>query len=353
MTPTFPGVQTLVQFTDAYIPPDYVLDRILQKGYLYSLTGATGSGKTAATLRIAMHIALGLPLGDVETTQGRVLFLAGENPTDIQMRVSALVQQMGIERQAADIHFVAGSYNIARFMPDVEKWAAKVGGVSLVVVDTAIAYFGGDNENDNKQMVDYAQILRSFTKLTGHPSIVVNCHPSKRGNDNMPRGGGAFLNEVDGNLTCRKAFGDDGVVKLHWAEKFRGPSFEPVLMELVQNEGPLTDTRGRLMPTIVANPLSGLMANQMQKAAQVEEWELLETCKAMPSGSYSQLAVAIGWQQADGAPYKSRVQRVLKRLAQQGYIKIEDGGRWELTKKGSEAWRPGEHRGPGAIGKPS
>src|SRR5262245_11296866 len=32
------------QFTDRFIPPDYLIDGLLQRRFLYSLTGATGAG---------------------------------------------------------------------------------------------------------------------------------------------------------------------------------------------------------------------------------------------------------------------------------------------------------------------
>jgi hypothetical protein len=38
-----------------------------------------------------------------------------------------------------------------------------------------------------------------------------------------------FLNEVDGNLTCKR---DDLAVALHWHVKFRGPDFSPMNFQL-------------------------------------------------------------------------------------------------------------------------
>jgi hypothetical protein len=55
-------------------------------------------------------------------------------------------------------------------------------------------------------------------------SVVVLCHPIKNVNDPaqlLPRGGGAFLAEMDGNLTVWKR--DDDTVELHHT-KIRGPT---------------------------------------------------------------------------------------------------------------------------------
>src|SRR5262245_43633946 len=72
------------EFVAGFVPPDYLVDGLLQRRYVYSLTGPTGSGKTCIVLRIAVHIAMGLALGDMEVEQGRVLFFAGENPDDVR-----------------------------------------------------------------------------------------------------------------------------------------------------------------------------------------------------------------------------------------------------------------------------
>jgi hypothetical protein len=73
----------------------------------------------------------------------------------------------------------------------------------LVIVDTAAAYFKGDDGNSNAQQGAYARLLRELTFLPGKPAVVVPSHPVKNASkDNLlPVGGGAFLNEVDGNLT--------------------------------------------------------------------------------------------------------------------------------------------------------
>ena len=334
MTVRWPGILTSAEFLKSYVPPDYVVHRVLQQGYLYSMTGTTGSGKTSVSLRIAAHVALGLPLGDIEVERGRVLFLAGENPIDICMRWAAMARAMGADLSDVDVHFVPGTFDIKKLMEKVTEWANKIGGASLVVVDTAIAYFKGDNENDNVQMVEYAQLLRSFTTLKGKPCVLVNCHPSKRGNDAMPRGGGSFLNEVDGNLTCRKALGED-VATIGWAEKFRGPPFEPFLMELLQVDGPMVDSKGQTIPTIIAQPLSAMASGALQRAKQAEERLVLAACLENPSAPYGVLAEALGWKVGDGTPYKMKVQRVMRRLASFGFVTVHKDG-WNLTKTGNE-----------------
>ena len=70
----------------------------------------------------------------------------------------------------------------------------------------------------------------------------------------VPRGGGAFLNEMDGNLTCRR---DEQtcIAEIHWVGKIRGAEFNPDLAS-TRNDGleKLKDSEGRLIKTVVAKP---------------------------------------------------------------------------------------------------
>ena len=76
-------------FLAAFVPPDFVIDCMLQRRFVYALTGSTGHAKTAIALAIAEMIAIsdGYPtLGVHKVNKGRVLYLVGENPDDVRMR---------------------------------------------------------------------------------------------------------------------------------------------------------------------------------------------------------------------------------------------------------------------------
>jgi hypothetical protein len=58
-----PLFKTALEFTASFIPPDYSVDGVLQRRFLYSLTAQTGDGKTAFALLLAYCVAEGMPLG--------------------------------------------------------------------------------------------------------------------------------------------------------------------------------------------------------------------------------------------------------------------------------------------------
>ena len=270
-------IRPSAEFVADIVPPDYVVDGILQRRSVYSLTGATGAGKTAIMLLISAHVSgtLGRSIGDRGVQCGKVIDFAGENPEDARMRWIAMAQQMDFDIDTIDVHFIPGVFKISEMTDRIRREITDIGHISLIGVDTSAAYFEGDNENDNKQQGDHARRFRSLTTTPGGPCVLVACHPPKNaGDDNLlPRGGGAFIAEMDGNLTGRKL---SGAVELHWQGKFRGPDFAPLTFGLrTATHERLKDSQSRLMPTVVASHLSPEAQQEIEKAARSREDQLL------------------------------------------------------------------------------
>jgi hypothetical protein len=328
------------RFIAGFVPPDYVIGGMLQRRFLYSLTGKTGAGKTAILLLIAAHVAEAKTIGDRDVEQGRVLYLAGENADDVRMRWIALAQQIGFDLDTIGVHFIPGIFKISEMQDRIRAEIKQIGPVSLIIVDTAAAYFEGDDENSNTQFGDYARrTLRPLTKMPGEPCVIVACHPVKNASDDnlIPRGGGAFLNEVDGNLTAARAA--SGVVELHWQGKYRGPDFAPMhfTTRTVTHEQ-LKDSKGRLIPTVVASPLSEQGHADIVQAARSRQDELLVALRDPANRKASQIDLArhLGWKLRDGQPHHVAVKRTFTALEKDKLVTGEPG-RIDLTKKGEKA----------------
>jgi hypothetical protein len=164
---------------------------------------------------------------------------------------------------------------------------------------------------------------------------LVACHPVKNAaSDNLlPRGGGAFIAEMDGNLTCSKS---DSLVTVHWQGKYRGPDFAPLPFNLMSaTTDRLKDSKGRLIPTVVAAPLTEKERGEAEATSRSDEDALLVAIASNDRASMSALAVALQWLTKDHKPYKARVQRSAERLKKGGYVKVERGG-LVLTEKGKK-----------------
>jgi hypothetical protein len=304
------------EFVDGFVAPDYLLDGILQRRFIYALTAQTGHGKTALALLIARLVGGSDPraaLGKHAAEKGQVVYFAGENPDDLRMRV--LGDTALCEDDAARIWFIPGTFSIEGMREKIEAEIKRLGGVDLVIIDTSAAYFNGKDELSNTEMGAHARLLRTLTTLPGGPCVFVLCHPVKHVTDPsqlLPRGGGAFVAEVDGNLTLWK---HDGVLlDLHHGDKLRGPGFEPISLRLeTVTTTRLTDKKGRLMPTVRAVWISDAETERETEDARGDEDTLLRAM-LMPNLSIADLANACGWRTSTGDPYKSKVQRILKRL---------------------------------------
>jgi len=210
-------------------PLEYLIDGLLPMGVTYSLTGHAGHGKTTLALQFALSVATGDLFGERETSKGRVLILAGENPYNVKWQYAAALAARGIPPADVDIHFVQGRFSINEWSDVLRSKMEAMPDLKLVIVDSLQAFFEGDNDNDNSQMVEMAHKLRNLCATTRRPSILIIAHPAGKtpSKDNLvPRGGGAFLNEIDGNLTVWSQ--DASQQTLHHSQKFRGAGFDPM-----------------------------------------------------------------------------------------------------------------------------
>ena len=96
------------EFVRDFVPPDYLLDGILQTGFLYSFTARTGDGKTTFALLLAYCVAGATFFAGLDCESGAVFFLAGENPDDVRIRWIGLRYAMGATDKELDIHFIPG-----------------------------------------------------------------------------------------------------------------------------------------------------------------------------------------------------------------------------------------------------
>jgi hypothetical protein len=334
-----PVIKSSAEFVKGFVPPEYVVVGLLQRRFFYSLTGQTGAGKTAIMLVLAACTALGILFAGRETKKIRVLYLAAENADDVRMRWIALAQHMDFDVDGIEVYFVEGRFTISKSLNLLRAQAERHGGeFGLVVIDTGPTFFEGKEENENKQLGDHARLLRSLVDvIPGGPCVIANCHPTKAAADDnlLPRGGGAFTAEVDGNLTAAKT---DSTVELHWQGKFRGPDFAPThfLVSTVTHQG-LKDGDGRLIPTVIAEHISDQARDDIAAAARSNEVAVLEIIDANPAASQATIAAAMGWKLYSGEPHKTKAARFLKTLIGAKLVKeSRRTGRYTLTPEGEK-----------------
>jgi hypothetical protein len=332
-----PRIVSFREFIASFTPPQYEIDGLIQRGRIYSVTAPTGHGKTAVCLALEAHLGLGQNLGERRVERGNAVYFAAENPEDIKARAILMANKLGKD---LPIHFVEGAFNIDDWADHIRKQVEAIGGAASLTIDTGPAFLaacGFVDENDNLQALKFALKLREFTKLPGTPAVLVPTHPVKNAaKDNLiPRGGSAFINEMDGNFTLW-AEGDRETTELHWAGKLRGPSFDPITFALERGTCPeLVDAKGRLIPSVWACLATADRAERATARQHEDEDAVLITMNNAPVGSFATWAKHLGWLLPNGEPAKSRVERTLHRLKAEKLV-TQKRGRWLLTAAGKK-----------------
>ena len=322
---------------ETFTPPDWLIDGVLQRRFVYSLTGQTGHAKTAIALllsELVSSVGLANPaLGVHAVNKGQVIYLVGENPDDVIMRLIGADSLRTDDPLSDRIQFVLGVVNLAQAW-DACATDAPAEGYDLVIVDTSAAYFLGADENANTELGDHARLLRSYTALPGGPAVLALCHPRKfvgSVEELIPRGGGAFLAEMDGNLTLRRIA--EGMVELHH-NKIRGPGFEPILLRLEKITCQrLVDAKGKQITTVRAVVASEIDAQREEHRVVEDEDRGMIVMLAEPDLSVAEIADRCHWFYGNGDPDKSRVQRMLGRLEKDHLVK-KIRTKWQLTENG-------------------
>jgi hypothetical protein len=328
---TAPLLIDALEWLDAAQPQAWIVDGIIQCGQLYACTAITNHGKTAIGLLLALSIATGTQFAGHDILPGKVMILCGENPDGFRTRLHATLESMGLEREdiAGRVTVLPRALPLAGCAEQILAEARAVeGDYCVVLVDTSISYYSGDDEDDNLQAREHAWHLRALAELPGRPAIIANCHPTKSADrDNLlPRGGGAFLNEIDTNLTV---WAEGETAWLHWHRKKRGPDFDPIPFEF---HGKSIEEHGRKVPTVVAAHITEARASELKKARTQADDRLLHAMLHHPDSTYAEWASACGW---NGEQSKSKVYRCMERLKEDKLV-VKYRGSLKLTKAGEE-----------------
>jgi hypothetical protein len=243
---------------------------------------------------------------------------------------------MQFDPETIEVYFTEGAFSISKMTAGLRNEAEKLGGdFGLVIIDTGPAFFEGDDENSRVQMGAHGRMFRSLISVVpGGPAVIVNGHPIKNAtaDDLLPAGGGSYLNEVDGNLTCAK---NDSITEMHWQGKFRGPEFAPMsfLIKTVTHQD-LKDSDGRLIPTVISECLTERDRENIAESGRKDE--VLRLIEGDPAATCASIATGMGWKLYSGEPNKMKAKRCVDALKRAKLVKETRAGRWQVTPEGKK-----------------
>lgn len=324
------------RFLSQYEPFNWLIDGLIVQAYAYSLTSLTQHGKTSVLVMLAVHIALGIPIGGIKVRRGKVAIMAGENPADFRIRLQAAVEAVGADPKDLDgwLYVLPHRFPIVQHAGWVAEKLAQIPDVALVIADTKTAYASAGDENANEVQIFEALAWRSvIERHPAKPALLLACHPVKNATREnlLPRGGGAFANEFDANLTLWKT---DNITELGF-NKLRQPEFQPMQFRLAAwTMGQYSDMEGRKLTSVVAELMDDKAVEQAEAKRNEDENRLLYALLHHPKESLAGWADACGWRYSDPLkPNKQKVKRTLDALAKDRLVK-QYRGRWVLTDSG-------------------
>ena len=322
--------------------PVWVVGGIIQSNYVYALTAPTNHGKTAVSLVMALCVAAGKPFAGLPVMRGNVLMLVGENPDGFRLRMLATMESIGVTLNdiRGRVWVLPQSAGLAFLLEQIKQDAQQMGDLTMVLVHTSVAFFAGDNENDNQQAYSHARDLRELSLLPGKPAVVVNCHPASGAGKDMtrescvPRGGSAFLNEIDTNLTV---WSEGETAEFHWMRKKRGPDFSPILFEY---KAVNVQQHDQNVPTVVAFHIDEDREKYLRSKRKEAESRLMYEMYRAPNGTLREWALDAGFVIKSGAnagkAHLSFTARTLERLKEYKLAERSRRDGWVLTKAGKE-----------------
>lgn len=327
-------------FLDTLKPPDYLIEGMLQRRFLYAMTGLSSAGKTALAIRLALCVGTGAPFGPHAIAQpGAVIYFAGENPDDFGYRLKVLARAEGLS--LANVYVVDAPASLEAVLAAIEAAAPSIGSISAVIVDTSPAVFRwgeqqGEGENDNVAMGLHAGRLRRLAALPGGPTVLALCHPVKAVASPdllMPRGASSFFNDLDGNLTVWKH--DENLTTIDH-NKLRGPEFQPLTFRLATTRAPeLVDSRGVMLASVAAIWLDLEAERREQERSERDEDDVLLLIDG--ERSYDTIGSTLGWYGDSGAPLRKKVGGIVKALIDAKLAKMARRGRKVVLTDAGEA----------------
>lgn len=275
------------------IQQDYMIKHVLPSQSLCSIYGPSGSYKSFLAVSWACHIAAGVAWSDRKVTQGAVLYIVGEGGVGVPRRIKAWELVHG---RTADNLFLVNRPVFPVRRPEVNEVLlaarqveAECGfPVRLVVIDTLARCFGGNDENDARDMGAFIEGCDTIKQATGATVLVV--HHSGKDEAKGARGSSSFRAALDAEFNVKREGEGKALIlsctKMKDAEELERKAYDLRTAEL------FTDNDGDKVHSLVVR-------DEAREAKEVDP-ELAGVSKL--SGNHMALWQAIRSRTASGEP---------------------------------------------------
>lgn len=211
-----PDVCTLAEEKVAFLVPG-----LLVANNLTLVCGPPSAGKTTFGLFLADAIAQGREIpGLGRCQQGEVLYLTKENPANY---IADIARRLNIKNGPGTNLYIWGDWiEEAPPAPAASHLLAWVSqSKAVVVIDSLMAFFDGNNENDSAQMRAFINQPRALLRA-GSRGVLLLHHPGKVDSAQTYRGSSDLAPAIDAGYSLRNS-GEGVLERLHlklWRPRF-------------------------------------------------------------------------------------------------------------------------------------
>ncbi|EKS3671557.1 AAA family ATPase [Salmonella enterica] len=188
---------------------DYTIKAYLPANSLCSIYGPSGSYKSFLAVSWACHIAAGLQWSARSVASGSALYVVGEGGLGVPRRVRAWERTYNDDKRLTNLYLVnrpvfpVRSDEVAEVILAAKQVEATTGQpVRLIVIDTLARCFGGNDENDARDMGAFIEGCDTIKRETGATLLVV--HHSGKDEGKGARGSSAFRAALDAEFNVRR-----------------------------------------------------------------------------------------------------------------------------------------------------
>ncbi|MEX0574332.1 helicase RepA family protein, partial [Enterobacter cloacae subsp. cloacae] len=195
---------------------DYTLKSYLPANSLSSIYGPSGSYKSFLAVSWACHVAAGMKWAGKSVSAGAVMYVVGEGGIGVPRRIKAWEKKHGVKLNNLYLVnrpvFPVRREEMQEMIKAARDVKSKTGQpVRLIVIDTLARCFGGNDENDARDMGAFIEGCDVIKRETGATLLVV--HHSGKDDTKGARGSSAFRAALDAEFNVRRE-GDGGAIIL-------------------------------------------------------------------------------------------------------------------------------------------
>ena len=202
----------------------YTIKGLIAPRDIGCIFGPPGAGKSLLAPFLGYMVALGREVFGRRVKQGKVLYVAAEDPHGMRGRVTALHDTYGDTR---NFFLMGGVSNLlTKDSPDLTKLREVVEQLrpDLIVLDTVAAAFTGLKENEFDEMGRVVAVARTLTEC-GAAILLIHHDTKERGG--TPRGHSILNGAIDVAI-CLDPKDDDGIIKGKLTKNRNGSSGTPI-----------------------------------------------------------------------------------------------------------------------------